>query len=139
MKAMNNKNGLMFGIIGLLSGILFMMFYFGLNNNRMFGGVGSGMMGREFNERVDKDTDNDAHMDDFMQNMMSDLGTKQGDDFDKAFLSEMIVHHEGAVDMAKQAQKQAKHQEIIDLSQKIIDAQNSEIEMMKSWQKNWGY
>jgi len=116
-----------------------MMFYFGLNNNRMFGGVGSGMMGREFNERVDKDTDNDAHMDDFMQNMMSDLGTKQGDDFDKAFLSEMIVHHEGAVDMAKQAQKQAKHQEIIDLSQKIIDAQNSEIEMMKSWQKNWGY
>ena len=56
-----------------------------------------------------------------------------------AFLLEMIVHHQGAVDMAKQAQKQAKHQEIIDLSQKIIDAQNSEIEMMKSWQKSWGY
>lgn len=76
-----------------------------------------------------------------MQHMMGSMNDalkgKTGDEFDRAFLSEMIVHHEGAVEMAELAKKNAKHQEIKDLSDAIISAQEKEIESMKAWQKSW--
>lgn len=72
-----------------------------------------------------------------MDGMMSGLTGKTGADFDKAFLSEMIVHHQGAVDMAQLALTNAQHQEIKDLARAIIAAQNKEIADMKSWQKVW--
>lgn len=81
----------------------------------------------------------DAPMD--MAGMMTDMNAalrgKTGDDFDKAFISEMIVHHQGAVEMAELALKQAKHQEIKDLAKAIITAQNKEIADMKAWAKAW--
>lgn len=98
-------------------------------------GWGVGMMGQQFGGRGEGFND----MDDVMDSMMSGLDTRQGEGFDRVFLEKMILHHQGAVEMAKLAQEQAKHQEIIDLSQRIIDSQTSEIEMMKSWQKSWGY
>jgi len=76
-------------------------------------------------------------MDDMMASMNAELQGKSGDAFDQAFLSEMIVHHEGAVEMAKLALQGAKHQEIKDLATAIISAQNKEIGDMKSWQKSW--
>jgi len=72
-----------------------------------------------------------------MQGMMSGLYGKQGDEFDKAFLSEMIVHHQGAVVMAQQALTNAKHQEIKDMAGKIISAQQAEIQQMQTWQGSW--
>ncbi|MBA3550994.1 DUF305 domain-containing protein [Patescibacteria group bacterium] len=72
-----------------------------------------------------------------MASMMVNLEGKTGDEFDKAFLSEMIMHHEGAVVMAEAALKNAKHQEIKSLAQAIIQAQNKEIADMQLWQKNW--
>lgn len=72
-----------------------------------------------------------------MDEMMEGLRGKTGDQFDQAFLSEMIMHHEGAVEMAEAALKSAKHQEIKDMAQAIISAQTSEITQMKLWQKNW--
>lgn len=72
-----------------------------------------------------------------MSNMMSGLTGKSGDDFDKAFLTEMIVHHEGAVDMANAALQNAKHAEIKTMAQAIISAQTSEIAQMKAWLKAW--
>ena len=36
-----------------------------------------------------------------MNQMTESLKDKQGDEFDKAFIAEMIVHHQGAVDMAQ--------------------------------------
>jgi uncharacterized protein (DUF305 family) len=67
------------------------------------------------------------------------LGQLNGDEFDKAFIEEMINHHQGAIDMAKLADKNAKHDEIKKLSQDIISAQSSEIDLMNSWQSSWGY
>jgi uncharacterized protein (DUF305 family) len=64
---------------------------------------------------------------------------KSGDKFDEEFISQMIVHHEGAVEMAKLAEKQAKHDEIKQLSKDIISAQEKEINDMKQWQASWGY
>ena len=72
-----------------------------------------------------------------MAGMMSGLNGKTGDDFDKAFLSEMIVHHQGAVQMAQAALSNAKHAEIKQLAQGIINAQTSEITQMQQWQKTW--
>lgn len=72
-----------------------------------------------------------------MADMNKSLMNKTGDEFDKAFLSEMIVHHEGAVEMAEMALKNAKHEEVIELSRAIITAQNKEIAQMKSWKNTW--
>lgn len=75
-----------------------------------------------------------------MMDQMADvLKDKSGDDFDAAFISNMIVHHEGAVAMAKMAESQAKHDEIKQLSKDIIAAQEKEITQMKQWQKDWNY
>jgi uncharacterized protein (DUF305 family) len=80
---------------------------------------------------------NTMTMDEMMASMNAELEGKTGDDFDKAFLAEMIMHHEGAVGMAQSALTNAKHQEIKDLANAIISAQNKEIGEMKAWQKSW--
>lgn len=72
-----------------------------------------------------------------MDGMMMGLNGKTGAAFDQAFLSEMIVHHQGAVDMAELALVNAQHQEIKDLAKAIITAQKKEIADMKSWQQAW--
>lgn len=72
-----------------------------------------------------------------MDDMMSGLDGKTGDDFDRAFLSEMIAHHEGAVAMAQAALKNAQHAEITTMANAIISAQTAEIAQMKGWQKSW--
>jgi len=72
-----------------------------------------------------------------MDDMMGGLSGRVGDEFDRAFLSEMIVHHQGAVEMAQAALQNAKHEEIRQMAQDIISAQTSEIQQMQSWQKSW--
>lgn len=72
-----------------------------------------------------------------MNEMMQGLTGKAGDEFDKAFLSEMIMHHEGAVEMAEAALKSAKHEEIKAMANAIITAQTTEIQQMKDWQRSW--
>jgi uncharacterized protein (DUF305 family) len=74
-----------------------------------------------------------------MDDMMKALEGKTGDEFDKAFIEQMIPHHQGAIDMAELALKNAEHQEIKDLAQEIIKAQETEINMMRGWQSSWGY
>ncbi len=76
-------------------------------------------------------------MESMMQDMMSNLKGKTGEDFDKAFLTEMIMHHEGAVVMAKAVLTTSKRPELIELAKNIISAQNSEIKMMKDWERTW--
>jgi len=74
-----------------------------------------------------------------MSMMSSSLKGLKGDEFDKQFISEMITHHEGAVDMAELALTNAKHQEVKTMAQNIISAQTKEIDEMQTWQKNWNY
>lgn len=63
----------------------------------------------------------------------------KGEEYDKAFIGDMIIHHEGAVNMAELAMAQASHQEIKDLAATIVSSQSKEIADMKQWQQNWGY
>lgn len=81
----------------------------------------------------------DDMMDMSMDDMASMLEGKTGDAFDKAFIEGMIPHHQGAIDMARAALQSAKHDEIKRMARDIISAQQSEIDMMKQWQKDWGY
>ncbi len=80
---------------------------------------------------------NAMDMDEMMKGMSASLEGKTGDAFDQAFLKEMIVHHEGAVVMAKQVLATSKRPELIKLANDIITAQTGEIKMMGDWQKAW--
>lgn len=74
-----------------------------------------------------------------MSGMMSELEGKTGDEFDKAFIEQMIMHHQSAIDMAAPGEQNAKHQEVKDLTRAIVSAQTKEIQQMKQWQREWGY
>ncbi len=73
-----------------------------------------------------------------METMMHDMNRalegKTGAEFDSVFLREMIVHHEGAVEMAKAARERAADPRIKALAEAIITAQEKEIADMKAWQ-----
>jgi uncharacterized protein (DUF305 family) len=77
-------------------------------------------------------------MDD-MANMTTELEGKTGDEFDKAFIEQMIMHHQSAIDMAAPGEQNAQHQEVKDLTKAIVTAQTKEIQQMKQWQQEWGY
>ena len=51
---------------------------------------------------------------------------------DRAFVAEMVPHHESAVEMAKVAQEKAQHDEVKKLADAIIQTQNAEIETMNA-------
>lgn len=74
-----------------------------------------------------------------MDAMSAELKGKTGDDFDAAFIAMMIPHHQGAIDMAELAAKNAKRQEIKDLASAILAAQQKEIGQMEAWEKSWGF
>src|SRR5919112_1867396 len=61
----------------------------------------------------------------------SGMSTKDGEYSDKAFIDGMVVHHQGAVEMAQVALKNADREEIIKLSNNIISSQQAEIEELK--------
>ncbi len=69
--------------------------------------------------------------------MMNALNGKTGDKFDKAFLAQMRMHHQSAIDMASTGATNAYHQEVKDLTKGIITAQTKEILQMRQWQKDW--
>ena len=74
-----------------------------------------------------------------MTEMMAKLQGLKGEEYDREFLKQMIVHHEQAVDMAQYADTNAKHEELKTLARDIISAQEAEIRQMKQWQQEWGY
>jgi uncharacterized protein (DUF305 family) len=57
--------------------------------------------------------------------------------FDQRFIEAMIPHHQSAIDMARDAESQAKRPEIKQLAGNIITAQEQEIAQMKGWLQQW--
>lgn len=72
-----------------------------------------------------------------MAGMNASLRGKTGDDFDKAFLDEMIVHHQGAVDMAQLVLTTSQRPELKTFANEIITAQTREIGQMRAWRGTW--
>lgn len=124
------------GIVGLLLGVGITV---GVVNSQQYGmmrmmgmgtlasdmmaghdaGSGSGMMGMS------------------MSDMMTGLRGKTGDAFDKAFMTEIVAHHQGAIDMATAAKANASHDELKQLADAIVTAQTKEIAQMREWYKAW--
>lgn len=64
---------------------------------------------------------------------LADLNRASGTDFDEMFLTMMIAHHEGAIEMAETVNKDGKDPDVADLADAIIKAQATEIATMKGW------
>lgn len=58
------------------------------------------------------------------------LGRESGDGFEEMWMRMMIEHHEGAVAMSEVELDEGINPEVRDLAQRIIDAQEAEIELM---------
>lgn len=76
-------------------------------------------------------------MDSSMANMLSVLESKIGDARDINFLEAMIVHHQGAIEMAQIVEQSTKREELKQMAQDITRAQTSEIATMQQWLKEW--
>jgi len=80
---------------------------------------------------------NSGDMSSMMHDMNAALVGKTGDAFDREFLIQMVVHHEGAVAMAQKVLEVSKRPELIKLANGIIAAQAKEIQMMNTWKTTW--
>lgn len=74
-----------------------------------------------------------------MTQMTEDIRGKEGSEFDEAFVSSMIHHHQAAVDMAELAKQKSDRPEVKNLANTIISAQSDEITLLQKWQKEWGH
>jgi uncharacterized protein (DUF305 family) len=59
------------------------------------------------------------------------------DQLDATFMTWMIAHHQGAIDMAALAGERAVHQEVKDLAASIVTSQSTEIQTMQGWLNEW--
>ena len=58
-------------------------------------------------------------------------------DGDTTFAQMMVIHHEGAIEMAQLAAESATTAEVRELAERIAAAQGPEIELMTSWLEDW--
>lgn len=61
----------------------------------------------------------------------------RGAEFDRTFLSGMLGHHGGAIDMAKIALDRAEHPELKQFARNIVEAQQAQQAQMRGWLKQW--
>jgi uncharacterized protein (DUF305 family) len=69
--------------------------------------------------------------------MMNPGDLAKKDPFDKAFIDNMIPHHQSAIEMAEVALKETDNPKIKKLATNIVEAQEREISQMKQWRKQW--
>ncbi len=73
-----------------------------------------------------------------MDGMTGDLNTlTSAADFDREFVTQMIPHHEMAIMMAQMLQSSTQRSEMKQLAANIITSQSQEIDLMRSWLKEW--
>ena len=83
-----------------------------------------------------KDVTQSHNMGGMNHDMSMDLGPADAG-YDLRFIDGMSVHHQGAVNMAKEVLAKSKRPEMQKLATNIIAAQNREINRMKEWRKTW--
>ena len=70
------------------------------------------------------------------EEVMDELEQQTGADFDNQFLTAMIAHHEGAVEMSEEELTDGLNPQALELAQQIIDAQQGEIQQMQQLLEN---
>ncbi|MDZ4063288.1 MAG: DUF305 domain-containing protein, partial [Coriobacteriia bacterium] len=66
---------------------------------------------------------------------MADLEAAQP--FDKAFIEQMIPHHQMAIMMSRMAGGATSQAKMRNLTESIVDAQSTEITKMQTWYDEW--
>jgi uncharacterized protein (DUF305 family) len=67
--------------------------------------------------------------------MMRELATLSGKELDRVFLEDMIMHHMGAIMMARSVQPYIEHPEMEKLTQAVVTTQSTEIGEMRQMLK----
>lgn len=84
--------------------------------------------GMEGMEGMDHGAEGGAVMSDAEMDALADAsGPAAGD----LFLELMIVHHEGAIEMAQDELDEGQHPDVLELARAIVDSQSAEIELMR--------
>ena len=98
------------------------------------GGAGGGQQGSGSGGMAGMDHSQMGHgsMGMGSKGMARQMVMENGKYSDRRFIDAMVPHHQGAIAMAEIALKNAQHEEIIQLSRKIISSQQAEIEELKS-------
>jgi uncharacterized protein (DUF305 family) len=100
------------------------------------GGAGSGQQGNESGDgghgQMDHGQMDHGSMGMGSGGMARQMVMENGKYSDKAFIDAMVPHHQGAIEMAEVALKNAQHEEIRELSRNIISTQEAEIEKLKA-------
>jgi len=73
-----------------------------------------------------------------MEEMMNGMNAPPTGDADRDFVTGMIPHHQGAVDMARIELRYGRDRELRRLSQHIVATQQREIAEMRAWQAKHG-
>lgn len=71
-------------------------------------------------------------------NESSAATSQEHNDADTEFAQMMILHHQGAIEMATMAEGRARSEQVQQLSSDIQFAQQPEIDLMTSWLETWG-
>ncbi len=133
-----NKNTILVGVIALLIGIIGTNMYYantvsGARVTQGMSGMGNGM-----HMMSDGTMMGNGMMDSMMDGMLANMKRKSGKELEKAFLVDMVPHHQGAVNMAKLLlQDKSVRPELVKFANEIITAQEREIEQMNEWLKNY--
>jgi uncharacterized protein (DUF305 family) len=79
----------------------------------------------------------EVSMEEQVKQLSGELDDKTRNALDRAFVENMIVHHEGAIEMAEKVVGQTKRPEVKALAEEIIATQGAEVETMNGWLKQW--
>lgn len=72
-----------------------------------------------------------------MHGMEAASTLKEEKPFDRAFIDEMVPHHQGAIRMARAVLAKSEDEEIQRLAKRIASSQSGEIRAMNRWRKIW--
>ena len=90
------------------------------------------------NNKMNMDMPMNMSLDDMMMDMLAGMKGRAGTELEKVFLQEMITHHQGAVNMARELLKdKTVRPELVKFANDIITNQSKEIEMQKEWLKKY--
>jgi uncharacterized protein (DUF305 family) len=79
----------------------------------------------------------EVSMEEQVKQLSGELDDKTRNALDRAFVENMIVHHQGAIEMAEKVVDQTKRPEVKALAEEIIATQGAEVETMNGWLKKW--